>query len=112
MPQLYIRKETKDSIIFARVAPVKAPKASAKSPTAKSSSTFDRGVERTKEDFKQFLSKRKKGKGLSAALKREPLAVQNFARRAIKAGAKPKRAISQGRVLFNENKIDDDGKRI
>lgn len=56
--------------------------------------------------LKGFAGKR----ALLATLKQEPKAVRNFAKRAIKKGQTPKKAIEQGRILNDAGRLGDNGK--
>lgn len=56
------------------------------------------------------VSRLRKGSALKRQLDTEEPAVRNFAKRAIRKGQTPLKAIQQGRVLHNAGRIDDKGR--
>jgi hypothetical protein len=74
------------------------------------------GASATKRGFgaataftKAQRAKRRKQAGLNVALKREPVPVQAFARRAIQKGTPAKKAIQRGNILFRNDRLTNKG---
>ena len=79
---------------------------------ARTKTAMTRGRTRTQAEIfgRKTVSRLRKRSALSRQLDTEPKAVRNFAKRSIKKGQTPKKAIEQGRVLHNAERIDDSGK--
>jgi hypothetical protein len=59
-----------------------------------------------------LLSSMKKKAALSGRLKQEPQPIENYVKRAMQAGQSAKKALDQGRILYNAGRLGPDGRLV